>query len=635
MMNESTIQELHRRTKALMSMFDELYGRDVLLKRAKELGVDSYLESEDHRKHVWAIRALLMGQEAHQPEDVLPQHIDEIENLIADRFAKRAVEEQIEAMVAEKLDEKHQEYVRQVRAELLVPQKKTESAATLKKYAQLEKMETQSLRISTLDTIRPRHFSDIVGQEQGIRSLMAKLATPFPQHVIIYGPPGVGKTTAARIALEEAAKSGRSAFAKGAPFIEVDGTTLRWDPRDMTNPLLGSVHDPLYQGARKDLAETAVPEPKLGLVTQAQGGVLFIDEIGELDPILQNKLLKVLEDKRVHFESPYYDPDDANVPKYIKKLFDEGAPADFILIGATTRDPSEINPALRSRCAEVFFEPLTPDQVEQVVQGAADRLGVGLEREVPSEISRYTIQGRKAVHILMDAYGQALHDRPDADETRCVITVQDVEEVARLGRLRPYARLRLQQEAIAGQVNGLGVAGFVGSVLEIETVAFRASVEGRGVIRFNDTAGSMAKDSVFNAAAVFRKVMGQDLSDYDVHINVVGGGRVDGPSAGVAIFLALYSAITGQTVPANVGITGEISIHGQVKPVGGVAEKIFGARQAGLTHVIIPAANAPDVPRDTAGMQVTCVESIEQVMDVLWGGSVCQKNLSNESHRNT
>ena len=89
----------------------------------------------------------------------------------------------------------------------------------------------------------------------------------------------------------------------------------------MTNPLLGSVHDPIYQGAKRDLAEGAVAEPKLGLVTEAHGGILFIDEIGELDLMLQNKLLKVLEDKRVKFDSSYYDPSDPNVPKYIRKLF--------------------------------------------------------------------------------------------------------------------------------------------------------------------------------------------------------------------------------------------------------------------------------------------------------------------------
>ena len=135
------------------------------------------------------------------------------------------------------------------------------------------------------------------------------------------------------------------------------------------------------------MADDGIPEPKPGLVTDAHGGILFIDEIGELDPILLNKLLKVLEDKRVPFESAYYDEENPYVPAYIKKLFRDGAPADFILIGATTREPQEINPAIRSRCAEVFFEPLRPEDVETIVKNAAEKLKVSLEDGVAGMIS--------------------------------------------------------------------------------------------------------------------------------------------------------------------------------------------------------------------------------------------------------
>src|SRR5690606_31821713 len=163
---------------------------------------------------------------------------------------------------------------------------------------ELERLEQRSLANSILASMRPSTVEEVVGQENAKRALFAKIASPFPQHVILYGPPGVGKTTLARLALEYAKKLPYTPFAEDARFVEVDGTTLRWDPREVTNPLLGSVHDPIYQGAKREMADQSIPEPKPGLVTEAHGGVLFIDEIGEMDPILQNKLLKVLEEKR-------------------------------------------------------------------------------------------------------------------------------------------------------------------------------------------------------------------------------------------------------------------------------------------------------------------------------------------------
>lgn len=158
----------------------------------------------------------------------------------------------------------------------------------------LEKMKYVKLSKSILDVLRPKKQDEIIGQQDAVSSLISKIASPFPQHVILYGPPGVGKTTAARIALDIAKTKAFTPFAGDAKFVEVDATTLRWDPREAVNPLLGSVHDPIYQGAKKELAELGVPEPKPGLVTEAHGGILFIDEIGELDVMFQNKLLKVL-----------------------------------------------------------------------------------------------------------------------------------------------------------------------------------------------------------------------------------------------------------------------------------------------------------------------------------------------------
>lgn len=454
-----------------------------------------------------------------------------------------------------------------------------------------------------------------MGKKRAIRSLISKLSSPYPQHIILYGPPGVGKTTAARLALDEVKKLSFTPFDDKSKFVEVDGTTLRWDPREITNPLLGSVHDPIYQGSKRDLAEVGIPEPKPGLVTQAHGGILFIDEIGELDSMLQNKLLKVLEDKRVEFSSSYYDPDDETIPKYIKYLFDNGAPADFVLIGATTKSPSEINPALRSRCTEVYFEPLSSKDVVFIVEDAAKKLKVKLEDGVAKKISNYTFEGRKAVNILTDTYGYALH-RSKRFVDNLEIKLSDLDEVISVGRYTPYERLSNVDKSEVGHVYGLGVSGFLGSTIEIEATVFAAKKKGSGIVRFNDTAGSMAKDSVFNAASVIRSLTDKDIKDYDIHVNIVGGGKIDGPSAGAAITICIISSLLNKPIRQDMAITGEISLKGNVKPVGGIFEKIYGARRMGIKTVLIPSDNKNEIPLNTDDIDIRAVGSIKEIMDI-------------------
>lgn len=620
--------QVELQVNAIYGLLSDIFGSDRLVLRAGKLEALNLMRSEDVCERVLALERIVYEdptiEEVPTYQDI-PKVLDELEEEIAEVLARRTVEEQVEKKIADKMQERHEEYVKEIRMQVLKENGGPDNAQTLKKYAELEMLEQKALAKSTMEAFRPTSIAEVVGQDRAVRGLMSKIASPYPQHVILYGPPGVGKTTVARLALEAAKKLKYTPFDETAKFVEVDGTTLRWDPREVTNPLLGSVHDPIYQGARRDLAESGVPEPKPGLVTEAHGGLLFIDEIGEMDPVLQNKLLKVLEDKRVHFDSAYYDPDDENVPKYIKKLFDEGAPADFVLIGATTREPHEINPALRSRSAEIFFEPLTPSDIQRIVEEAAQRIGATLPEGLAEMISDYTIEGRQATRILADAYGIALyrlHSQGVEEPEQVEVTKEDLLEVIQSSRLTPYVTTKGSDSAEVGHIFGLGVSGFLGSVIEIEAVAFPAQDKGKGQLRFNETAGSMAKDSVFNAASVLRRLTGKEIRDYDIHINVVGGGRIDGPSAGTAILISIISAVEGWPIFQNVAMTGEISIQGKVKPVGGVYEKIYGAKQAGITKVLIPTENASDIPANLRGIEIIPISTVSEAIPHLFGEKV-------------
>ena len=149
---------------------------------------------------------------------------------------------------------------------LLKGQQGTKSAVGRESRKEMDKLERmRQIRLSEplSERTRPQSFKEIIGQEEGIKSLRAALCGPNPQHIIIYGPPGVGKTAAARLVLEEAKKNPLSPFKSDAKFLEIDGATSRFDERGIADPLIGSVHDPIYQGAGA-MGIAGIPQPKPG-----------------------------------------------------------------------------------------------------------------------------------------------------------------------------------------------------------------------------------------------------------------------------------------------------------------------------------------------------------------------------------
>ena len=492
-----------------------------------------------------------------------------------------------------------------------------------KEMEKLLKMRRIKLTEPLTEKSRPINFEDIIGQEEGIKALKAAICGPNPQHVIIYGPPGIGKTAAARLVLEEAKKKEKSPFKRDAKFVEIDATTIRFDERGIADPLIGSVHDPIYQGAGA-LGVAGIPQPKPGAVTKAHGGILFIDEIGELHPIEMNKLLKVLEDRKVFLDSSYYSSEDPNMPTFIKEIFDNGLPADFRLIGATTRSPEEIIPAIRSRCVEVFFRGLLTDEIREIGSRAIERVGLKATDKGLDIISRHCSNGREVVNLVQLCAGIAIN------EDRENITEEDIKWVIENGQYTEIPDIRVHDEPQIGVVNGLAVHGAnIGMLMEIEATARKVSgrsgeLKISGIIEEEEITMSNRKikrkstaySSIQNVLTALNNIFDLKCEQYDIHINIPGGIPVDGPSAGIAIASAVYSAIIKMPIDSKIAMTGEISLLGAVNPIGGVNAKILAAKKVGAMRVLIPEANWNDSFYEYEGITVIKVRHIKEVIDL-------------------
>ena len=309
---------------------------------------------------------------------------------------------------------------------------------------------------------------------------------------------------------------------------------------------------------------------------------------------------------------------------HIKEIFDNGLPADFRLIGATTRNPDEIIPAIRSRCVEVFFRGLKPNEIKEIAKEAINKVGLKVSDNGLNIISRFCSNGREVVNLIQLCSGIAIN------EERNYITEEDIKWVIENGQYTEVEEKKVSKKPMVGVVNGLAVYGAnLGILMEIEVTARK--IKGRkgelkvsGIVEEEEFSmnnkkikrKSTAFSSIQNVLTALNNIYNLKCDEYDIHINIPGGIPVDGPSAGIAIATAIYSAILNKPVNNKIAMTGEISLLGMVGVIGGVNAKILAAKSAGANKVIIPSGNWNENFLNYKGIKVIPVSNIKEVFNL-------------------
>ncbi len=427
----------------------------------------------------------------------------------------------------------------------------------------------------------------------------------------LVGPPGVGKTS-----LGESV-----AHALGRSFVRVALGGVR-DEAEIRG------HRRTYVGALPGRIVRALQEAK------TMNPVVLLDEIDKVgsdyrgDPAAA--LLEVLDPAQNHtFRDHYLDVDldlsdivflaTANVLETIPSaLLDR---MEVVRLDGYTEDEKvaiardHLLPRQLERAGLTSEEVSVEDDALRTV--AAEYTHEAGVRQLERAVARIL---RKVTTELADAEVEAADAPKDgepaaAEGTASVnVTVGDVTRY--LGRPR-FTPESAERTAVPGVATGLAVTGAGGDVLFVEA----ATMEGEPGLTLTGQLGDVMKESAQIALSYLRAngsrlgVPTEQLAHERIHVHFPAGAvPKDGPSAGVTLTTALASLLTGRLVRAEVGMTGEVSLTGRVLPIGGVKQKLLAAHRAGLTDIIIPARNGPDL--DDLPAEIREKLNIHQVSDV-------------------
>jgi ATP-dependent Lon protease len=259
---------------------------------------------------------------------------------------------------------------------------------------------------------------------------------------------------------------------------------------------------------------------------------------------------------------------------------------------------------LRAHGLDPEHVSVAPETITAIVRGYTREAGV---RDLERRIARVS---RKLARRVAN----------EARTNGSTITVQPDDLGALLG-VPHFEDENATLEDRVGVATGLAYTSSGGDLLEIEV----SVVRGRGRLQLTGALGDILKESAGAALTYARSratVLGIDpefARARDIHVHIPAGATPkDGPSAGIAIATALVSALTGVPVRGDTAMTGEVTLRGRVLPIGGLKEKLVAARRAGISHVIIPAANArelSEIPEDIrGGLQCHPVKTMDEVL---------------------
>ncbi len=421
------------------------------------------------------------------------------------------------------------------------------------------------------------------------------------------GPPGIGKTSLG--------KSIANAINRKYVRVSLGGLHDESEIRGHRKTYIGAMPGRILQSIRK---------------TKSSNPVMILDEIDKVgndfrgDP--SSALLEVLDPEQ---NNNFYD-------NYLELEYD----LSKVLFIATANNLQNISPTLRDRLEII---DLSGYAIEEKIEIAKRHLlpkqkeAHGLSEGSYGKDVNFKISDAVLEKIITD-YTRESGVR-DLDRQLASIMRNLAKQYAVKGKLKPtisagdvtkiLGKSRFSNEMyktanMAGVAVGLAWTYVGGDILFIETAI---SDNGKGELKLTGNLGNVMKESATTAMTYLQtnaKKYGIDpelFTKKNVHIHIPEGAvPKDGPSAGITLMTALASSFTGKRVKPYLAMTGEITLRGQVLPVGGIKEKILAAKRAGLKEIIMCALNEKDVQEiDQAfikGLKISYVKNMQQVLDL-------------------